>query len=99
MLRIRAAIRIASLLPLLTLPESFADQRTSNWAGDFPPCNQRSELLKRDSMNLGVKFSTSNPVLAHEFRQAMDFWSQVLDMNWHEDDSSSCALQLVDGTS
>ena len=50
-------------------------------------------------MNLGVKISTSNTVLAHEFRQALDFWSRVLDMNWHEDDSNSCAMQLVDGTS
>jgi len=99
MLRFRAAIPIAALLPVLTLPVSFADQRTANWAGDFPPCNQRFELLKRDSMNLGVKISTSNTVLAHEFRQALDFWSRVLDMNWHEDDSNSCAMQLVDGTS
>jgi hypothetical protein len=98
MLRINDAIRIAALVPILTLPVSFADQRTANWAGDFPPCNQRSELLKRDPMNLGVKIATSNPVLAQEFRQALDFWSRVLDMNWHEDDSSSCAMQLVDGT-
>ena len=98
MLRISAAIRLAALLPALTLPVSFADQRTANWVGDFPPCNQRFELLKREPMNLGVKISTSNPMLAHEFRQSMDFWSRVLDMNWHEDDSNSCAVQLVDGT-
>jgi hypothetical protein len=98
MLRISAAIRIAALAPILTLPVSFADQRTANWAGDFPPCNQRTELLKRDPMNLGVKISTSNPVLAHEFRQAMDFWAQIVDMNWHQDESNSCAMQLVDGT-
>jgi hypothetical protein len=98
MLRISAAIRIATLLPALTLPVSFADQRIANWAGDFPPCNQRFELLKRESMSLGVKISTSNPMLAREFREAMDFWSRVLDMNWHEDDSNSCAVELVDGT-
>ena len=98
MLRISATIRIAILMPVLTLPVSFADQRTANWVGDFPPCNQRFELLKRDPMNLGVKIATTNAVLAHEFRQALDFWSQVVDMNWHEDDSNSCAIQLVDGT-
>ena len=98
MLRINDAIRIAALIPVLPLPVSFADQRTANWAGDFPPCNQRFELLKRDPMNLGVKISTSNPVLAQEFRQAMDFWSRVLDMNWHEDESNSCSIELVDGT-
>ena len=49
-------------------------------------------------MNLGVKISTSNPLLGREFREAMDFWSQVLDMRWHEDASATCAVQLVDGT-
>ncbi len=98
MLRISKAIRFAALLPILTLPVSFADQRTVNWDGDFSPCNQRYELLKHDSMSLGVKISTSNPVLAHEFRQALDFWSQVVDMHWHEDDSNACSMQLVDGT-
>ena len=98
MLRIRGLYRLAALLPVLTLPVSFADQRTANWAGDFPPCNQRFELLKRDPMNLGVKIATTNPILAHEFRQALDFWAQVVDMNWHEDESNSCSMQLVDGT-
>ena len=97
-LRLSAAFRIVALLPVLTLPVSFADQRTANWQGDFSPCNQKSELLKRDPMNLGVKISTSNPVLAHEFRQALNFWTTVVDMHWHEDESESCAMQLVDGT-
>lgn len=97
-LRMRAASRIVALLPVLTLPVSFADQRVANWQGDFSPCNQRSELMKRNPMNLGVKISTSNPVLAQEFREALTFWSTVVDMQWHEDDSESCAMQLVDGT-
>jgi len=49
-------------------------------------------------MRLGVKISTSNPILARQFRGAMDFWSQVLDMCWHDDPSATCAVQLVDGT-
>jgi hypothetical protein len=96
--RLSAAIRIVALLPVLTLPVSFADQRTVNWEGDFTPCNQKAELLKRDPMSLGVKISTSNPVLAHQFRQALNFWSTVVDMRWHEEDSQACAMQLVDGT-
>ena len=99
MSRLTAAIRIAILLPALTFPVSFADQRPSNWDGNFTPCNQRSELLKNGAMNLGVKISTSNPTLAREFRLAMNFWSQVLDMHWHEEDSNSCSVQLVEGTS
>jgi hypothetical protein len=94
----RAASRIVALLPVLTLPVSFADQRAANWQGDFSPCNQRFELMKRNPMNLGVKISTSNPLLALKFREALTFWSTVVDMQWHEDDSESCAMQLVDGT-
>jgi len=71
---------------------------TINWTGPYSPCNQRGELLKHDSMDLGVKFATSNSELERQFRQALTFWSEVIDMKWHEDDSSSCSIQLVDGT-
>jgi hypothetical protein len=92
------AIRVALLWPLLTFPASLADRQTTNWAGDFSHCNHRFELLKHDPMDLGVKISTSNPELAAAFRRAMSFWAKVLYMQWHEDASSSCAVQLVDGT-
>ena len=69
-----------------------------NWVGTFAPCDQRSELLKRGPMNLGVRLSTSNANLARQFKKAMNFWARVIDMRWHEEDTSSCAVQLVDGT-
>ena len=34
---------------------------------------------------------------AAECARALDFWATVLDMEWHEDDSRSCAIQIVDG--
>jgi hypothetical protein len=49
-------------------------------------------------MDLGVRISTPNPVLAQQFGRAMDFWSGILDMTWHRVDSDSCSVQLVDGT-
>jgi hypothetical protein len=97
--RISTGLQIAFLFPILAFSASLADQRTSNWAGDFSPCAQRYELFKHEPMDLGVKISTTNRALALEFRLAMNFWSKVLDMRWHEDSSSSCAVQLVDGTS
>jgi hypothetical protein len=48
-------------------------------------------------MNLGIRISTVNSGLAHEFEQAMDFWTNVLDLEWHSVDSEDCAIQLVDG--
>ncbi|HWE49680.1 MAG TPA: hypothetical protein VG273_07825, partial [Bryobacteraceae bacterium] len=54
-----------------------------NWRANFPPCKQHSELQKLGPMNLGVRVLTANLVLAEEFRAAMDFWAQVLDLQWH----------------
>jgi len=49
-------------------------------------------------MNLGVRISTSNTVLEREFKRAMNFWSQVLDIDWYEVASEDCSIELVDGT-
>ena len=91
-------LRLIILWILIPISASFADQRVENWSGPYTPCNQHAELLKRDYMDLGVKFSSSNVELEEQFRQALNFWSQILDMRWHEDDSTSCSIQLVDGT-
>jgi predicted Zn-dependent protease len=48
-------------------------------------------------MDLGVRLATTNPVLARAFRLAMDTWASVLDLDWHEDDTQNCSIQLVDG--
>jgi hypothetical protein len=75
-----------------------ADPPRINWTGNFARCDSHAELLKRDSMRLGVRLSNSNPAVAKEFKRAMDFWAGIIDMAWHEDATSSCALELVDGT-
>lgn len=69
----------------------------ANWSAHYPPCNQHSELLKHGPMNLGVRVATANPLLAVQFKWAMNFWAKVLDLNWHEENSDNCSLQLVDG--
>jgi hypothetical protein len=48
-------------------------------------------------MELGVRISTANPVLATEFERALAFWAGILDMTWHEDNTTGCAIQLIDG--
>ena len=48
-------------------------------------------------MRLGVRLATSNPLLAQEFRSALDFWATILDLDWHEDNSENCSMELVDG--
>jgi len=92
-------LRLLCLWILVPVASSFADQRTANWSGPYAACNQHTELLKHDAMDIGVKFATSNPELEQQFRQALTFWAEVLEMTWHEDDSQSCSIQVVDGTS
>ncbi len=74
-----------------------AGERPGVWTGPYPLCDGHDEVLKREAMNLGVRFSTSNPDLTAEFAHAMSFWAGIIEMNWHEEDSRACAIQVVDG--
>jgi hypothetical protein len=49
-------------------------------------------------MDLGVRFSTSNQRLVIEFARALNFWATILDMDWRQEDSRGCAIQIVDGS-
>lgn len=68
-----------------------------NWSGQYAHCNRHPDLLSRGHVNLGVRISTANPSLARQFERAMDFWKGVVDVDWHEEDSEECSIQLVDG--
>ena len=86
-----------SILLWLLVPGLLAAEPASNWSADYPQCNHRSDLLKRSPLNLGVRFNTANPLLAQQFRRAMDFWATVLDLEWHEDSTETCSMELSDG--
>ena len=49
-------------------------------------------------MDLAVRISTTNTVLTQQFERALDFWTGVLDLEWHEVGSEECSIQLLDGT-
>ena len=86
------------MLSLYLVANLGAAQAASNWKGPYAPCNLHGDLLSREHVDLAVKISTSNLDLARQFRRAMDFWSGVLDVDWHEVVSEDCSIQLVDGT-
>lgn len=69
-----------------------------NWSGSYAPCGRHADLLSHGHMDLGVRIATSDASLARQFEQAMDFWAEVLDIDWHETDADNCAIELVDGT-
>ena len=92
----RALIQL-TIACLLTASPMLPGERIANWSANYSPCDRHSELLNNTRLNLGVRFSTSNPQLAAECARALDFWATVLDMGWHEDDTRNCAIQIVDG--
>jgi predicted Zn-dependent protease len=86
------------ILLLLLVGMSSADAGSpANWSANYPPCKRHSELLQQGHMDLGVRVATANQVLAEQFRHAMDTWASILDLDWHEDESENCSIQLVDG--
>jgi hypothetical protein len=93
-------VQIITLLILLLSLASLgmAEASPPNWSGRYAPCNRHADLLNPQHLDLAVRMSTSNAVLRQQFATAMDFWTEVLDLEWHEVDSEDCSIQLVDGT-
>lgn len=89
-------MRLSTLLLLVCVSAAYG-AGSANWRANYPPCHRHSELLSQQHMDLGVRFSTANPVLARQFRDAMDLWASLLDLDWHEDNTENCSIQLVDG--
>ncbi|MBV8730648.1 MAG: hypothetical protein JO336_12660 [Acidobacteriia bacterium] len=94
-MKVLCRLRVSCLLAVSAIT---AGEPKSNWSGNYSPCDGHCDLLKKGHLNLGVRFATSNPELAAEFASALDFWATVLDMEWHEDNGRSCAIQVVDGS-
>src|SRR5450631_3593216 len=91
-------MRVVPLLLFVCLGFAIADgESLANWSANYPPCNRHSELLKQGHMDLGVRLATNNPILAEQFRRAMDSWARVLDLDWHVEDTQNCSMQVVDG--
>jgi hypothetical protein len=68
-----------------------------NWDGEYPPCDHHTDLMIREHTDLGVRISTSNQALARQFARAMDFWAEVLDIDWHEVHTQDCSIEVLDG--
>jgi hypothetical protein len=89
-------MRVICLLLAVTFSVAKAET-PANWTANNPPCNRHSELLKQGHMDLGVRMATRNLFLAEQFRRALDAWARILDLEWHEDDTQNCSIQLIDG--
>jgi hypothetical protein len=76
----------------------FAQATHANWTGHYTPCDRHSDLLDHGHLDIAVRISTTNDALAEQFQNALEFWSSVVDLDWHEVNSEDCSMQLVDGT-
>lgn len=92
--------RPTALLSSLFLACSFnapAVDQPGEWSGNYDPCARHSEVLEPNHMHLGVRFSTSKPMLPTAFTHSLDFWAEILDIDWFIDNSGNCSIQIVDG--
>jgi catechol 2,3-dioxygenase-like lactoylglutathione lyase family enzyme len=49
-------------------------------------------------MDIGVRYDTSSIAASRAIRRALNFWTAVLDMTFHEQEDGTCALAIVDAT-
>lgn len=49
-------------------------------------------------MSIGIRYDISNQVVIRQFRRAFDFWATLLDVDFYEEPSTSCAIAIVDAT-
>jgi hypothetical protein len=87
--------KLVTLLALVVLP-SLAQQ--ANWTGSYQPCLNTAELKKTRHMIIGVRYDVADPVVARQFDRAFDFWSTLLDAEFFDEHSTSCAVAIVDAT-
>jgi hypothetical protein len=69
-----------------------------NWTGPYAQCHNSSELKKTGHLSAGVRYDLADPVIVRQFHEAFEFWARVLDAEFYDDRSNSCAVAIVSGT-
>jgi hypothetical protein len=72
--------------------------RHANWTGPYSPCLNSNELRKTGHMRLGVRYDISNAIIVEKFHHAFAFWAKVLDAEFFDEQSTSCAIAVVGAT-
>jgi len=60
------------------------------------PCLKYNELRNAGHMDIGVLLVVKDERVRAATSEALNRWSQVIDMTWHEDRTSTCALTIVE---
>ena len=72
--------------------------QSANWTGAYKPCRNSAELKRSGYLHIGVRYDIADSVIIQEFQQALAFWARVLDAEFYRDQSTSCAIAIVEGT-
>jgi hypothetical protein len=72
--------------------------QSANWTGPYELCRNSGELKHSGHLRIGVRYDISDRLIVHEFQQAFAFWARVLDVEFYDDQSTSCAMAIVAGT-
>lgn len=83
---------LASVLGLSCLAQS------PNWTGPYQPCRNSGGLKNSRYLHIGVRYDISDPLIVQQFHQAFAFWAKVLDADFYDDQSTSCAIAIVPAT-
>ena len=70
----------------------------ANWTGPYRPCLNSNELQKTGHMRVGVRYDISDPAMIEQFHQAFNFWGKLLEADFFDDQSTSCAVAIVAAT-
>ena len=87
--------KLPLLLFALALP---CVAQSANWTGPYEPCRNSAELKRSGHLRIGVRYDISDQLVIQEFREAFAFWARVLDAEFYADQSTSCAIAIVEGT-
>lgn len=86
--------KLVSLLALVAVPLLAQDV---NWTGPYRPCLNSAELKKTGHLSVGVRYDVSDPVVNDQFHKAFEFWAKLLDADFYDEPSTSCAVAILDG--
>jgi hypothetical protein len=85
-------------LALLALLAFSCLAQQPNWAGPYKPCLNNAELKKAGHMTIGVRYDIADRVVIQQFRRAFAFWAKLSDADFRDEQSTCCAVTIVDGT-
>lgn len=89
---------MTKLLTVLALLALSCSAQQPNWEGLYKPCLNNDELRKTGHLAVGVRYDISNRVGIPQFHRAFAFWAKLLDADFHDEQSPSCAVAIVGGT-